>query len=628
MTHAQATRQQGRGWERIVERVNEATDQETFLAGMLQLQCMIVAADYGAIWLVDDQNKPQLAETWPTTIAERGPASSVIQMLGQAAENGLSRSSSQILKLHIGDEETSQGAPRSLVFVTLIRCHGKIVAASTAVSESRDTKIAKITQPMRELAAGLFEGFQAKRDARAFQNDADNVRRAMALLAVSQEARGFKGACFNLVNELARQQQCSRVSLGWIRGKSVRAVAMSDTEHLKRHDEQVALIELAMSECLDQQQPIVAPLDDQSDPLLAHAVIHAHRRLTGDHPNKYALSIPLRHGDEHIGVVTLERSDAPFDAQMVQKLQLVADVMAPHLHDRKQGDRFLITHSWHSVRHLAGYLVGPKHVGWKLLGVAVAGLIAFVIFGTWPYHISAPFTLEAIEKRIVPTPYDGRLDTVRVEPGARVQAETLLAQLDTTEFRLQLAEATGQIKMTTLEKTQATAEGKQAEAQQAQARLEQTQARITLLRYRIEQANIRSPIGGFVLSGDWYDKIGGVIEQGKPMFEIAPLEELVAIVRVSESDIDQINEPKAYEGQLATRSVPEEKFAIRVTRIVPMATPTEGTNAFEVRCRIDDPAPWLRPGMEGLARIKIGERRIIWILTHRVINTVRLWLWL
>ena len=59
-----------------------------------------------------------------------------------------------------------------------------------------------------------------------------------------------------------------------------------------------------------------------------------------------------------------------------------------------------------------------------------------------------------------------------------------------------------------------------------------------------------------------------------------------------------------------------------------MASPVEGANVFEVRCRIDEPAKWLRPGMEGLARIDIGPHRIIWIASHRVINTARLWLWL
>ena len=37
--------------------------------------------------------------------------------------------------------------------------------------------------------------------------------------------------------------------------------------------------------------------------------------------------------------------------------------------------------------------------------------------------------------------------------------------------------------------------------------------------------------------------------------------------------------------------------------------------------------PWWRPGMSGSARIDAGERQVAWILTHRIVDTIRLWLW-
>ncbi|MBI3748377.1 MAG: Ig-like domain-containing protein [Chloroflexi bacterium] len=48
----------------------------------------------------------------------------------------------------------------------------------------------------------------------------------------------------------------------------------------------------------------------------------------------------------------------------------------------------------------------------------------------------------------------------------------------------------------------------------------------------------------------------------------------------------------------------------------------------EVRARLVNPATaWMRPGMEGLARLDAGEHSLIWIGTRRVIDAVRLWLW-
>lgn len=629
MTTKQATDRPGRGWEQLIDQINSATDDLAFLGAMLQAQCMIVAADYGAIWVIDSENKPQLVETSPASLRQPGPHAATLRMLESAAANGLSRDSSLILKLHPGEDSPSGPShAKSLVFVTVMRSRGRIAAVSTVVADSQDARVPQITQPMRELAAGLYEGFESRRDANEFRLDAQRVRDAMALLAVSQDGRGFRGACLNLVNELTRQHQCSRVSLGWIKGQAVRVVAMSDTENLKRHGEQVALVEMAMSECLDQQQPIIYPVPENTEPLLSQAVFYSHRRLTNDHPNRHTLSIPLRNGEKWLGVLLLERPDLPFGSDLIRTMQLCADVITPHLDDRKQGDRHLALHTWDSIKDAGSYLVGPKHVAWKLAAAALIGVLTFSVFGTWQYRVSAPFILEAKDKRIVPSPYGGRLDLVRVEPGMVVKKGDLLAQLDTTDLKLQLAEATSQQKVTSLEQSKATAEGKQAEAQQAQAKIDQVQARIDLLQYHISRAAIRSPVDGVVLSGYWYDKVGGVVDQGKPMFEVAPIKNLVALVRVGETDIDQIDTQDVLIGQMATRSMPEEKFTIQVTRIVPMASPVEGVNVFEIRCRIDEPADWLRPGMEGLAKIEVGPRRIIWIFTHKIINTVRLWLWL
>ena len=42
---------------------------------------------------------------------------------------------------------------------------------------------------------------------------------------------------------------------------------------------------------------------------------------------------------------------------------------------------------------------------------------------------------------------------------------------------------------------------------------------------------------------------------------------------------------------------------------------------------LEPPQPWWRPGMTGLARIDVGQRSIAWILTHRMLDNLRLLLW-
>jgi hypothetical protein len=47
-----------------------------------------------------------------------------------------------------------------------------------------------------------------------------------------------------------------------------------------------------------------------------------------------------------------------------------------------------------------------------------------------------------------------------------------------------------------------------------------------------------------------------------------------------------------------------------------------------VRARLlESPEPWWRPGMTGLARIDAGRQNILWLMTRRAVDALRLKLW-
>ncbi len=631
MTTSPSTTDRGTsGWGVIVDRITTANTRPEFLAAMLDLQGKVVAAKFGAMWTVAGDNL-EMAAAWPQQLNQAPAEDPMVKMLQQAAAMGAKRGSSHVLR--IKTEQTEQGhAPGDHVFITVLRSGAKVDAVCTVVADCRDPQVIAVTAPIREMASGLYGSFQARADAEGFRRDAHRVRRTMALLAVAQEARGFGGACLNLVNELATQYKCSRVNLGWVKGRGIRVEAMSDTDEVKRHSEHVTILETAMAECLDQEHALVYPLPSDAEPMLTNAVVHGHRRLTGNQTGRHALSIPLRKGDELIGVVTLERSGdnaEGFDSETIRQLQLICDALGPFLADRRDADNYLFMHAWNSIKWAATYVVGPKHVGWKLAAILVLFASLWFAFGSWDYRVTAEFVLEAQAKRVIPVPYQARLDAVEVEPGYPVNAGDTLARLDDTEFRLQLNEARSQLKVQKLNRAQAMAEGKQSDAQQALAESEQTQARIDLLEYRIAASVIKSPVDGVVLAGYWRDKIGRVMDQGEELFQVAPVNDLVALVRVDESDINVIVADPLPAGELATRSMPSNHFTFQVNRIIPLAEPIGGANTFELRCSLDEGqvTNWLRPGMQGLAKIDAGNRRIAWIATHRVIDTLRLWLW-
>ena len=70
-----------------------------------------------------------------------------------------------------------------------------------------------------------------------------------------------------------------------------------------------------------------------------------------------------------------------------------------------------------------------------------------------------------------------------------------------------------------------------------------------------------------------------------------------------------------------------DDFICRLTAIEqrPVAVSDPGLEA-----RLDNPSPRIRPGMEGVGKVVVGERKLIWIWTHSLVDWLRLssWKWL
>jgi len=79
---------------------------------------------------------------------------------------------------------------------------------------------------------------------------------------------------------------------------------------------------------------------------------------------------------------------------------------------------------------------------------------------------------------------------------------------------------------------------------------------------------------------------------------------------------------------LATASYPGQKIGVVVERINPMAEVVNERNAFRVRVKLDSVPGWMRPGMEGMAKVSVDKRSYAWIWTRKLINWFRMKFWL
>ena len=134
-----------------------------------------------------------------------------------------------------------------------------------------------------------------------------------------------------------------------------------------------------------------------------------------------------------------------------------------------------------------------------------------------------------------------------------------------------------------------------------------------------------APFDGVVVSGDLSDQLGAPVERGQVLFTLAPLDQYRVALRVAETDVSQVQ--VGQRGQLVLAANPNDTLPIELSSITSVSEVVSGRNTFRLEATLGATPDFLRPGMQGAARIEIGERRLGWIWTHELVQWLRLKLW-
>lgn len=654
------------GWQRVVtELTAPATDDRVFLMRLLSVLAQASGARQAVLFAAggtdDDagqQVEPRPLAVWPQ-LPEQERAhqpvseSQIDQVRDCKAAVRESTASGKVAVYGLEEETPFYEASHKAYLIACPLGTGRESPTGgrhvvTLLLDQRSQQALQTTVALVELMCGYLHGHSANQLLKRTRAASLALDLATRLIASINTAPNFKGAGIQLVNDLSRQMGADRVALGWAKGigrggegARVKVVAISDTEHIDRRMTMVQKLEAAMEECFDQDQPVLYPPPperamregEEADVLLSQAITHAHRDLASSDAKLKIATLPLRVEEEVVGVAVIESSgEGRIDLTTLELLQSTMDLIAPVMRLRRSDDRNVALRSWDATLRAGAWAVGTKHTVWKLVGVAVVALMFAVTLIRVEYRIEAPVTLRAYEQRAVSVPFDGLIASVPegIESGARVEEGQVLVLLDTTELKLQRLDAANQFMEAGKRADAALSQNKLDEYKQASAQAEQSRAKMELYDLLVEKAEVRAPLSGTIIEGDLRDMIGGSIKMGQTMYVIAPIDEMEVVAKVSDTDIALISDAdgSATTGDLATKAFPGRRFPLTVERIVPLATPDEDRrNAFEVRAKLDETAPWMRPGMEGLVKLNTGRRSLLDIGTRRIRDTLRLWLW-
>jgi multidrug resistance efflux pump len=462
-----------------------------------------------------------------------------------------------------------------------------------------------------------------QRQQQTLQNAApEQAPAVLALLATLLEHTRVQAAATAFVTALADRLACERVSLGFAHRGQVRLRAISHSAHFGRRTNLTRALEAAMDEAVDQALTVRYP----AVPGTAFQITRAHDALVRQHGAGTACSIPLPGDDGLLGVLTLERAaERPFAPAEIALGEAVAAMAGPILEARRQEDRWLVTKMAEALHTQLGRLCGPRYVARKLMLLALLALVTFFATFQVEYRVAANTVLEPEVRRAVLAPFDGYVAEAPRRAGELVHEGEVLCTLDDRDLKLERLKWRSQREQYAKQYQQALAQRQAAHGQIITAQLAQAEAELALVDENLERAQLRAPFEGLIVSGDLSQAIGAPVERGKVLFEVAPLESYRVILEVDERDIAAVAEGQA--GHLALAAFPHTPLPFTVTQLTPVATAREGRNYFRVEARFAQTPAHLRPGMEGIGKIAIDHRLLLWIWTHQAVDWLRLHLW-
>ncbi|MFN4088238.1 MAG: efflux RND transporter periplasmic adaptor subunit [Alphaproteobacteria bacterium] len=606
------------------QRLRGAQDDEAFAGAWLALLASMLPEARQAVLV---RNDAALGVWTPSAIwPEAGTVGAVMARAVDAA-----------IRQRRGVVRADQAAGRSVIALpVLFEDAMQGVAAVEVGAASRDA-----VRSVMRLLQWSVAWIEARHSAALLRDEAAARRRAataLDLVGCALEQEGFDAAAGAVVNELALELSCSRVSIGFVRRHRCQVTTLSNTARFAERTNLLDRIGQAMDEAIDQEATIVYPAPASAAArtkdlaatghVAAGHVAQAHAALARGYGADGILTVPVFVGDEPIGAVTFERDGGRhFSTEEWALCDVAATVALRLLRERRAASRPLLAVASTAVGEQTRRLLGPAYLGRKMALLTAVALATAAWFVTDTYQVRAPAVLEGAVQRSIVAPFDGYVFEEFHRAGAVVESGTVLARLDDRDLALERLRWRAQARQQAAERDRAIAGRDRAAVNIIALRIEQAEAQVALHDAQIERARILAPFDGLIVEGDLSQQVGAAVRKGDPLFKIAPLDAYRLIVHVDETQIADVREGQ--EGRLLLAAVADRQLPLVVERVTPVALPREGRTTFRVDARLVGPTERLRPGMEGVARIDVDERRVVWIWTRTLVDWLRqaAWRW-
>lgn len=493
--------------------------------------------------------------------------------------------------------------------------------------------VTRVTESDARRAAGLLESMAAFTSAICGQLAGNNTRgqidssKTASALARAASFNSLTELAFSLTNNLRNKLGAAQIALGLAKKRRVKLLSISGLDEVRPRSPGIAPLAAAMEECLDHAAPIVAQRDGGFTDDGATARYRLHRAWHDAAGGSAVASIPLLLDERVLAIVSIRRDGhEAFTTEDIDRITQMVTPFAPALALVREAKRGVWEHTKESINNIAHATIAPRAWGRKALAAAVLAFSAWFCFGTLPYELVVPATLNPSTVRHIAAPSQAVLAETHALPGDPVRAGQLICRFDDREAALEETRLVAELAVAQREVQAARGADDPVAAQLASANAALLQTQLDIARTHRARMEIHAPIDGVVIEGDPRHSLGAVIEQGAPLYKIAPLDAWkleLAAPQYAAPDLEP-----GLAGRFVPNAHPERASAITLARIRPQTEQRDARTVLALEANLNDDQLQLQPGMEGMAKLELGRRPVWWIVLHRARDYLKLNFWL
>jgi len=160
---------------------------------------------------------------------------------------------------------------------------------------------------------------------------------------------------------------------------------------------------------------------------------------------------------------------------------------------------------------------------------------------------------------------------------------------------------------------------------QAEAEVRKLEAQVELLNQELEKTEIRAPIDGIVTTPFVERKLNQSLSAGDELCRLVDISRVTIEMLVPEKEMADVRPGNPI--TMKPRSFPSADLHGRVDFIAPVAQTVNAQQMVVVRSEIPNNDMTLKPDMTGVAKIYCGDRRIVDLMSRRLVRWIRTEFW-